>query len=292
MILSSADILRILGGDPVIRQEARLSIVDNKPGIGLDEFVYIYVQRYPATDEYEATWKIWVQDGGSEVLDLVLAAMTRLLPNFDYHGGHYSTRDFKTARTETEPAPEDKFTAQDELDARFKLLSDSLLKKINGLRDGEDGLDGLPGPQGVPGRDGTDGKDGKDLEATDTALEDLKNVEPGIAYEKGQVLTWDGEKWTNLFIPQVMSAGRDGGGAGGSGSGLTIDDVRLDAEDTTFSYDVEGKLVSTTGAEVQKTFTYDVDGVLETVTITSNGTSITKTFSYDVDGNLSSVTVT
>ena len=72
--------------------------------------------------------------------------------------------------------------------------------------------------------------------------------------------------------------------------GLSIDDVRLDAENTTFTY-TGGNLTSTTGTEVQKTFTYDVDDVLQSVTITSNGTSVTKTFGYDVDGNLVSMTI-
>ena len=216
MILSSADILRVLGGDPVIRQEARLSIVDDKPGIGLDEYVYIYVQRYPTIDEFEATWKIWVQDGGSDVLDLVLAAMTRMLPNFDYHKTHYSTTDFKSDRTEVEPEEELEFTEQDELNARFKLLSDEVLRKVNGLRDGLDGIDGLTGPQGPAGRDGIDGRDGRDIEATDTDLEDLRNVEQGIPYEKGQVLTWDGTKWTNLYVQQVFKSGGGTGGGGGT----------------------------------------------------------------------------
>ncbi len=218
MILSSADILRVLGGDPVIRQEARLSIVDDKPGIGLDEYVYIYVQRYPTVDEFEATWKIWVQDGGSDVLDLVLAAMTRMLPNFDYHKTHYSTTDFKSDRTEVEPEEELEFTEQDELNARFRLLSDEVLKKVNGLRDGLDGIDGLTGPQGPAGRDGVDGRDGKDIDATDTDLEDLRNVEQGIPYEKGQVLTWDGTKWTNLYVQQVFKSG-GGGSVTDTGSG-------------------------------------------------------------------------
>lgn len=227
MILSSADILRVLGGDPIIRQEARLSIVDDRPGIGLDEYVYIYVQRYPAVDEFEATWKIWVQDGGSDVLDLVLAAMTRLLPNFDYHKKYYSTTDFKTADTVVEPGPEEQFTAKDEIDARFKLLSDELLKRVNQLKDGIDGidgLDGLPGAPGSPGRDGKDGRDGRDLDATEVELFDLKDTEQGILLERGQVLTWDGEKWTNLYIPrQVTSITGGGSGGGNVGSGENCD---------------------------------------------------------------------
>ena len=37
---------------------------------------------------------------------------------------------------------------------------------------------------------------------------------------KGQVLTWDGSQWTNLYIPQITSISGGGGGNGGSGDGI------------------------------------------------------------------------
>ena len=99
MIYSSANILEALGGDAIIRQEARLSIVDGRPGLGFDEYVYIYVDRYPTVEDYQATWKIWVVNGGSDLLDLVLNSMASLLPNFDFNGKHYTTTDFASDKT-------------------------------------------------------------------------------------------------------------------------------------------------------------------------------------------------
>ena len=98
MILSSADILRVLGADAIIRTEARLSVVDGRPGLDIGDSVYIYVDKYPTIEEFEATWKIWVTDN-SGMGEYVLNAMTSLLPNFDLVDGHYITRDFASDRT-------------------------------------------------------------------------------------------------------------------------------------------------------------------------------------------------
>ena len=48
MILSSADILRVLGADAIIRQEASLSVVDGKSRLGVGDTVYIYIDKYPS----------------------------------------------------------------------------------------------------------------------------------------------------------------------------------------------------------------------------------------------------
>lgn len=219
MILSSADIQRILGGDPVIRQEARISIVDTKPGLGLDEYVYIYIERYPTVDEFEATWRIWVQNGGSDVLDLVLAALTRLLPKFELQAdGLYSTTDFKSDRTVVRPAEEIALErvaqATGTIEQRFVALEKTVLARLATVRDGIDGQDGLNGLPGAPGASGRDGRDGRDLDATETNLEDLQNVEQNIAKQDGQVLTWKDGAWQNLFIPQIVSSiSASGGGA-------------------------------------------------------------------------------
>ena len=98
MILSSADILRILGGDAIIRQEARLAITEGRPSLGVDDTVYIYIEKYPSLDEFEATWRIWVQDN-SGMGEYVLGAIQQLLPSFEKRGDHYTTSDFKSERT-------------------------------------------------------------------------------------------------------------------------------------------------------------------------------------------------
>jgi hypothetical protein len=217
MIFSSADILRILGADAVIRQEARLNIVDGKPGFGIDEYVYIYIDRYPVIEEFEATWKIWVINGGSGLFDVVLNAMTTLLPKFDFNGKHYTVTDFASENTvvksQAEIELEETRAERQRLKKDFSGLQEGLQARLSTVRDGRDGIDGrngLNGKDGKDGRDGRDGKDGRDMVATDANLEDLNNVEDGIVKEKGQVLTWDGVKWTNLYIPQTLSSGRGG----------------------------------------------------------------------------------
>ena len=46
MILSSADILRILGASEIIRLTAKLAIVDSKPVLSGQEGTYIYISRF------------------------------------------------------------------------------------------------------------------------------------------------------------------------------------------------------------------------------------------------------
>lgn len=227
MILSSADIERILGGDPIIRQEAKLSIVDGKPGLGIDEYVYIYIDRYPVVEDFEATWKIWVINSGSDFLDVVLNVMTSRLPKFDFNGKHYTTTDFASDKTVVRSQADIELEAtraeRERLQKDFSGLQEGLQARLSTVRDGRDGIDGRDGLDGKDGRDGRDGKDGRDMVATETDLEDLRNVEQNIAKEDGQVLTWKDGVWQNLFIPQVVSSI---GGGGGGGGALNADDVR------------------------------------------------------------------
>lgn len=58
--------------------------------------------------------------------------------------------------------------------------------------------------------------------------------------------------------------------------------------DATFTYDVDGNVETKTVGSTTLTFSYDVDGNVDTIT---DGTN-TKTFSYDVDGNLETITYT
>lgn len=218
MILSSSDILRVLGADAIIRQEARLAIVEGRPGLGTDDTVYIYIEKYPTIEEFEATWKIWVQDN-SGMGKYVLDAMTSLLPNFDFKGDYYTTTDFASDRTVIKTQEE---IDREEFKSRFSGLQKGLEDRLNTVRDGRDGKDGVDGVDGLPGkdgRDGRDGRDGKDLVATEAELFDLNDVEQGIQIEAGQVLTWDGAKWTNLFVRQSYSPGGVALGDGGTGVG-------------------------------------------------------------------------
>ncbi len=218
MILSAADILRSLGSSEIIRLAARLKIVDKRPALSGDEYLYVCVSRFPDIDEFEATWTIWIEGEGEE--ELVIEEIKRLLPNVKVLGGlvvTITTTDFlsdSTQRAPEPPKPVERGIGSEQLEDRFQELAEGIQDQmllVNSGRPGQDGKDGRDG------RDGAEGRPGKDLVATDTDLFDLNDAEQGIQMERGQVLTWDGAKWTNLYVRQSSTI--SGGGSGGSGSG-------------------------------------------------------------------------
>ena len=226
MILSSADILRILGGSEIIRLSAKLKIVDGKPALSGAEGLFIYIDRFPKTDEFQATWTIYIESDGSEPDDLVLAEIKKLLPSVKVEPGlmtTVTTTDFLSANTQRAPEASKQVQAQVDLtqyEERFQALvedvQDQMLLVTSG-RPGRDGRDGV---------NGKDGRNGRDIVATETELEDLANVEQGIAKENGQVLTWKDGKWQNLFVPQIVSS--ISGGSGGGASALNdLTDVEV-----------------------------------------------------------------
>lgn len=222
MILSSADILKILGGSEIIRLSAKLKIVDGKPALSGAEGLFVYIDRFPKTDEFQATWTIYIESDGSEPDDLVLAEIQKLLPSVKITPGlltTVTTTDFLSGNTQRAPEAPKPVQAKVDLaqyEERFQALVEDVQDQMLLVTSGRAGKDGRDG------QDGVDGRDGRDLVATDANLEDLANVEDGIAKERGQVLTWDGEKWTNLFVPQVYSAG---GATGGGGTATPSDAV-------------------------------------------------------------------
>lgn len=221
MILSSADILKILGGNEIIRLSAKISIVDGKPSLTGREGTYIYVDRFPRVDEFQATWFIYIETDEDD--GLIVAELKRVLPSVRVSTGlltTVTTTDFLSENTQRAPeAPKPQKVQVDltEYEERFQSLvedvQDQMLLVTSG-RPGKDGADGLPG---APGRDG------RDIDATKTELEDLANVDEIIAKERGQVLTWDGTRWTNLFVPKSSPAGGGGGGGGAEGLNDLID---------------------------------------------------------------------
>jgi len=228
MILSSADILRILGGSEIVRLSARLKIVDGKPALSGAEGLFIYIDRFPKVDEFQATWSIYIESDGSEPDDLVLTEIKKLLPSVKIEPGlmmTVKTTDFLSANTQRAPEAPKQVQAQADLiryEERFQALVEDVQDQMLLVTSGR------PGRDGQDGRDGADGRDGRDLLATDAELFDLKDAGQSILpMEKGQVLTWDGGKWTNLFVRQAMSAGGSavstgGGTGGGTGVSSTI----------------------------------------------------------------------
>ena len=110
MILSSADILRILGGSEIIRLSAKLKVVDGRPVLSGAEGLHIYVDRFPATAEFEATWTLYIESDGSEPEDLVIFEIKRLLPSVKVTSGLLTvltTTEFLSCLLYTSPSPRD-----------------------------------------------------------------------------------------------------------------------------------------------------------------------------------------
>ena len=211
MILSSADILRVLRGSEIIRLSAKLKIVDGKPALSGAEGLFIYIDRFPTTDEFQATWRLYLESDGSELDDLVLAEIKKLLPGVKIEPGlmaTVTTTELLSANTQRAPEAPKPAQAQADLkqyEERFQELVEDVQDRmllVNSGRPGRDGRDGV---------NGKDGRNGRDIVATETNLEDLQNVSQGIAKEKGQVLTWDGNEWTNLYIPERHKVAGGGG---------------------------------------------------------------------------------
>ena len=237
MILSSADILRILGGSEIIRLSASLRIVDGKPVLSGREGIHIHVNRFPSLQEFEATWQIWIE--ADEEDDLVVAELQRLLPRVQIVRGLMTTAtttEFRSGNTQEAPeAPEPQKAQVNEsaIEERFQELVEDIQDQMLLVTSGRAGKDGRDG------NDGQDGRDGRDLVATEAELFDLKDVNPSpIPLEKGQVLTWDGEKWTNLYVRQTSTVGGGGGGGGSS-------DVKVlnDLEDVTTEGVLDGQFL-------------------------------------------------
>ena len=273
MILSSADIARILGGDAIIRQEAIVSIVDGRVSLGTEDKVYIYIDKYPTVDEFEAVWKLRVVDSASDLGDLVRKAIESVLPGLESKGSDYLVRDFRTSETETRPEGSKALQLAEEaasgLRQSFSRLEQDIQDRmllVNSGKPGRDGRDGIDGAPGRNGRDGADGRDGRDIDATETELFDLKDVDPSpIPLGKGQVLTWDGEKWTNLYVRQTTTyiGGGSGSGSGAGGNGQINSDTITSDTAPTEREDGKGPLLdgdtwwrSNTG----QLFVYYVDG--------------------------------
>lgn len=216
MILSAGDIISRLGGDPVIRSLARLKVIDGRPPLDAGSGVIIYVSKYPATTEFEATWNIWIIDFDNEPLDIIIRQIRGILPDFTVleEGAiiKASTTELISDKTELRPTvkPSKPDPIASDLGQKFEELRQSIEDRMLLVRPGRAGKDGIPGKDGLRGRDG---KDGKDLVATDAELGDLNDVFIDDA-KKGQFLMFDGASWIARFVPQMMKSGGGGGGGG------------------------------------------------------------------------------
>ena len=174
MILSSADILRVLGGSEIIRLSASIKIVDQKPTLSGDDRLYICISRFPSLGEFEATWTIWIEGDGEDAL--VTAEIKRLLPKVTVQPGlitTLTTTDFRSENTQVAPEAAKPKKAQIDTSAfeeRFQSLQEDIEDRMLLVSSGRNGKDGKDGAAG------RDGRDGKDIDATQTELFDLKDV--------------------------------------------------------------------------------------------------------------------
>lgn len=218
MILSASDIYALLIRDPILGALATVRIIDQRPPLEAGNGVYIYIKKYPAVEEFEVTWNIWIVDYDEDPLDVVIGQIRRLLPRFTIleNGAiiKAATTELKTHKTVVKPSPakpELEIPTIQDLDSRFEDLRQSIEDRMLLVGPGRPGRDGK---NGKDGRDGRDGLDGQDLKATETELGDLKNVFVDDA-KRGQFLMFDGADWISRSVPQILNASGGGGGAGG-----------------------------------------------------------------------------
>ena len=148
MIFSSSDILRILRGNAVVNSSAHISVVEKKPIPSGAEGFFIYIEKYPTVDDFEATWKIWIESDGSEPDDLLFAEMRQLLPNFEFKLGliiEATVRDFKSSKTEARPRPSEAPPVitptgwNQEMDKRFESLVEDIQDRMLLVNSGKPG---------------------------------------------------------------------------------------------------------------------------------------------------------
>ena len=192
-------------------------------------------------DGMSRVWTISLIGPSGLELDLVITALRKL--GFEMRGeapimrGTLSEvlsaaeRSRLKRKEEQLEAAAQKATERAELQAETYLVQQSadrqieeLKEQLEAMRQQLEDLTLLPqprGPAGPAGEPGPAGRDGVDLVATEAELNDLQDVQLGgdIPLEAGQVLTWDGSSWANLYVPQLSGPISPGGGGGGSGGG-------------------------------------------------------------------------
>ena len=220
-IKSAQDIKKLLGKDALIRSLVeKIEIISNgKPPVPLSSTIFI--PEFPVVEEFDAIWELKIFGVYGEDLNDVLNAAQAAV------GGKIVDKAIVVSVFATED-----LIRQSEIGVRQaeqqKKIDQAIeaAKKVKDGADGSKGEQGPPGPEGPAGKDGRDGRDGKDIDATETKLFDLADVESGIKKEKGQVLTYDGEKWTNLFVPRLISS------SVGSRQGEAQGSIQLDVTNT------------------------------------------------------------
>lgn len=224
-ISSAKDLKKLFGRDALIRTLVDQIVIFSGDKLPVPTSATIYVPQYPKIDDFQALWDIRVLGLFDEELADVLAAIQALV------GGQIAGSNITVGVLATDELIELAEEGKRQLETQRELqravqVAQSVKDGLDGSR-GEQGPPGPPGRDGKDGRDGVDGRDGQDIDATQTSIFDLQDVDQGMALEKGQVITYDGNKFTNLFIPQVISSI-----SGGSGVAAQAGYVSLDVTNT------------------------------------------------------------
>jgi len=191
----------------------------NKPTIWTGEKPRIWVKISGSKDPIDdfLSWEVWIQEGygegpnGEDLREEVINKFKESFPNAKGSGEPFLVPE------ESEKIDPDIAILEAELAIRKPKARSQVVVIGSEGKDGQrgrDGLDGQRGLRGERGERGEKGDPGRDINATDTYLEDLRNVERKIEIDRGQVLTWDGSVWTNQYPPDGGCGG--GGGKGGS----------------------------------------------------------------------------
>lgn len=160
---------------------------------------------------------------------------------------------------------------------------------------GRDGRNGRDGKDGASGRDGRDGKDGRGLnwrgnwtEEQQYYADDVVNY-LGSSYVATQDNKLDYPNRVNNAWDLMAAAGAAGprgpqgnSATGGSDEGTNPQFTYTGGVLTRVDYD----------GNVFKTLSYNGNGQLDTVVFSKDGVTTTKTFAYNLDGTLQSVTQT
>lgn len=214
-LVSGQQIAELIGKDVLIRALIEFIEVTPKAKIRPLPGSCIFISEWPVILDFEATWTLKVTGlDGEDLVDALTALQTIL-------GGQITGSSLLVSTFASSSLIEQVTEYEENLKAKEELQQ--AVTVARSVKDGQDGKQGKRGEKGErgekgdkgdPGPPGRDGLDGKDIDATQTSLFDLMDVEEVLALEKGQVLTWDGLQWTNLFIPQLISSISGKGGNG------------------------------------------------------------------------------
>lgn len=204
-----ATIKKLLESDALLRTIIDHIVITPDASIRVLLGSAIFISENPKIQDLEAIWTVRITGLPDSEVSLVKATIKTILGN----KGEWVNNSLiiRQLATPAMIAKAEQAERQEQQQKAFEAAI-SYAQGLTSGKDGQPGPMGPPGPPGAPGRDGRDGfngkdgRDGKDIDVTQTSLFDLIDVEEGIDKEKGQVLTYDGDKWTNLFIPQLISA--------------------------------------------------------------------------------------